>query len=484
MDLTPPSLTNSPYSPHRKSIDSPPPYAQLGCLSEGPSADYTGLDTSNQSCNNQYGSMVDPNLTHPVDVGSPFASLDSIPTSISWSAPNPATAPSPAASTNSNMPNVLASDYDQFAGYDSSCLSAQYPASSAYSRTTSRSPGFMNTPPPSTNDVHGKDLGASFPPRSSFGLAQEPLSHKTKVEDAMSYHSLPDNSQYGLQRGMPSHNPSSRTHFSANPNFYLGAELQGHPQSQSPAPPQLHPQVQSNGTPTQLSAQPTAPQLLPTPLIHESPLPDAATRTWTRMKRPKRKPTRRHTTKEEANFQCMVKGCGKFFSRSYNFKSHMETHDEKREYPFPCQVPNCTRKFVRKTDLQRHHQSVHTKERNHKCDYCGRLFARKDTLRRFVYPRQSSPQHVKGRIDTNQPLFRHMEDGCSKRFEVGMLEAPTEGYTPLDPAKIHGAKGPEMTSIGTPLHPGMAVNPATTLDMGRSMALDHGPLAARVDPWR
>lgn len=98
-----------------------------------------------------------------------------------------------------------------------------------------------------------------------------------------------------------------------------------------------------------------------------------------------RRPPRKHTTKEEANFQCEVKGCGKFFSRSYNYKSHLETHDEKREYPFPCPVDGCTKKFVRKTDLQRHHQSVHMKERNHKCDFCGRLFARKDTLRRQVY---------------------------------------------------------------------------------------------------
>jgi hypothetical protein len=91
---------------------------------------------------------------------------------------------------------------------------------------------------------------------------------------------------------------------------------------------------------------------------------------------------RRLTTKEEANFQCTVKGCGKLFGRSYNYKAHMETHDTTREYPFPCTQPDCDKKFVRKTDLQRHHQSVHMKQRNFKCDYCSRLFARKDTLRR------------------------------------------------------------------------------------------------------
>ena len=93
---------------------------------------------------------------------------------------------------------------------------------------------------------------------------------------------------------------------------------------------------------------------------------------------------RKLTTKEDANFQCHVKGCGKLFGRSYNFKAHMETHDASREYPFPCPLKDCNKKFVRKTDLQRHHQSVHMKQRNHRCDYCSRYFARKDTLRRCV----------------------------------------------------------------------------------------------------
>ncbi|RKU42905.1 hypothetical protein DL546_001479 [Coniochaeta pulveracea] len=119
--------------------------------------------------------------------------------------------------------------------------------------------------------------------------------------------------------------------------------------------------------------------------------------------RPRRAP-RRLTRPEEANFRCEVKGCNKLFSRSYNYKAHMETHDEKRQYPFPCTVADCTKKFVRKTDLQRHHQSVHLKERSHKCDYCGRLFARKDTLR------------------------RHMDDGCSKRFDIGTLDLRGKPY--------------------------------------------------------
>ena len=93
------------------------------------------------------------------------------------------------------------------------------------------------------------------------------------------------------------------------------------------------------------------------------------------------RPARKLSTNEDANFQCKVEGCGKIFGRSYNFKAHMETHDGSREYPFPCPLKDCNKKFVRKTDLQRHHQSVHMKQRNHRCDYCSRYFARKDTLR-------------------------------------------------------------------------------------------------------
>ncbi|KAK4185194.1 hypothetical protein QBC35DRAFT_390015 [Podospora australis] len=110
-----------------------------------------------------------------------------------------------------------------------------------------------------------------------------------------------------------------------------------------------------------------------------------------------RRASRRLTTKEEASFVCEVEGCFKMFSRSHHFEAHMKTHDEKRDYPFPCTIADCNKKFVCRTDLQRHHQAAHMKERLHRCDYCARLFARKDTLR------------------------RHVEDGCSKRFDLGEL---------------------------------------------------------------
>ncbi len=75
----------------------------------------------------------------------------------------------------------------------------------------------------------------------------------------------------------------------------------------------------------------------------------------TRMKK-----KRQRTTPAEATHECRV--CGKLFKRSYNWKSHLETHNPERKYPHPCTYevgdPPCTKKFQRKTDLDRHVDSV------------------------------------------------------------------------------------------------------------------------------
>ena len=69
---------------------------------------------------------------------------------------------------------------------------------------------------------------------------------------------------------------------------------------------------------------------------------------------------RQGTMPEEAIHECRI--CGKLFKRSYNWKSHLETHNPERKYPHPCTavVGNqpCTKKFRRKTDLDRHYDHV------------------------------------------------------------------------------------------------------------------------------
>lgn len=67
-----------------------------------------------------------------------------------------------------------------------------------------------------------------------------------------------------------------------------------------------------------------------------------------------------------------------------------------------------------------------------------------------------------------------MEDGCSKRFEIGMLEgADYQGLnsTKSESPRLHdGAMPPPMTT--------------NTMAVGRSMPLDGSALTARVDTWR
>ena len=72
------------------------------------------------------------------------------------------------------------------------------------------------------------------------------------------------------------------------------------------------------------------------------------------------KKKRQRTTRDEATHECTI--CGKLFKRSYNWKSHQETHNPDRKYPHPCttMIGNtpCAKKFQRKTDLDRHVDSV------------------------------------------------------------------------------------------------------------------------------
>jgi hypothetical protein len=91
---------------------------------------------------------------------------------------------------------------------------------------------------------------------------------------------------------------------------------------------------------------------------------------------------RNPTTPENANYSCHV--CKKLFQRSYNHKTHMETHNPNRKKEHLCPHKDCDKLFVRKTDLERHRNSVHKKSKPWSCRRCDNSFSRKDTLRRLV----------------------------------------------------------------------------------------------------
>ncbi|EWC47950.1 hypothetical protein DRE_02832 [Drechslerella stenobrocha 248] len=141
------------------------------------------------------------------------------------------------------------------------------------------------------------------------------------------------------------------------------------------------------------------------------------------------KPKRQFTTAKDANFTCLVAGCGKHFKRIWNYKAHQDTHNPDRSKPYHCSFPACGKPFVRKTDKERHETCVHSKKKEFRCHLCNSMFARKDTLR------------------------RHEDDGCSKRTDFPKTK-PKKRRSPVipnrepnpGPIKISSSRGSSRKS--------------------------------------
>lgn len=340
MELSPPALTRSPVSPRTSycssSGSSSPAYPSPELLAP----QYRLISMYDQVCG----------MGSNFGQGTPLPPLD-VMTSADWSEDVLLHS-----SSSAGIPNILSAEYDPFASYEQSMPPAY--GHNAYPAHPSQAPMLVHSPQPLHRTLsHSPDpAGPRNSMSYSYGGSPAP---RIKVETAGEFSAGVEVSQYpspGPSIAMPleadSYGPT------AGGSDYL---------SEGAWPKPEYEQVDSEHFYSGPGDQ------------GASLLPDR--RSYRSGRSPRRQP-RRLTTKEEANFQCQVKGCGKLFSRSYNYKAHLETHDDRREYPFPCTVDDCNKRFVRKTDLSRHHQSVHMKERNHKCEYCARTFARKDTLRR------------------------------------------------------------------------------------------------------
>ncbi|KAI4151210.1 MAG: hypothetical protein LQ340_003636 [Diploschistes diacapsis] len=274
--------------------------------------------------------------------------------------------------------DMLSAAFDPFSGFSSTgMVGAQSP----------EAPGleFCHSPPSSNLQSHRGSV-SSYAPSDGSDRAYTPRARHDDARDWYASAAGDDILTRTSTQAAVSYAPSSNTLPSQTEDLYRPQPTQAEDLYRP------HAEWSKEDTVTYMSQFQAGPEgRIPRFEINNTMLPSAA--------RIKKK--RRRTTPEEATHDCKV--CGKLFKRSYNWKSHLETHNPERKYPHPClamigDVP-CTKKFQRKTDLDRHHDSVHLKARNHECKLCGHRFARRDTLR------------------------RHTEDGCPKRFELGVHDS-------------------------------------------------------------
>ncbi|PBP25751.1 putative Transcriptional regulator prz1 [Diplocarpon rosae] len=389
MDMTPQSSRSS-ASPYRYTSDPQPLY-------EYPSPAQTDSPYQSTDSHQDLGLYCYPDST---DVESSDFSTDIPPPPVTNNWPTNDLHSDPHRSAQS-IPNIPSGEYDPFASF-SPTVAAAY-STDIYSSYPAKTSILPAPPLLSGNTSHRSSLSSA--PTSEI-FTRDATTHSytpvVKMEEYPEY--ISDHEGMLLSSPLPNRNmivtSANQYPGSLEADFYQDHSSMEWPKVE--CLPQELPSISFPLTPNDRCSE-----------SQEIPRHNRRPSTMTRTRQ-----LRKLTTKEDANFQCNIKGCGKLFGRSYNYKAHMETHDAGREYPFPCSTQDCNKKFVRKTDLQRHHQSVHMKERNHRCDYCGRFFARKDTLR------------------------RHMEDGCSKRFDIKTVDFQPNSYG-----------GSDQNSMGVPSRP-------------------------------
>ena len=234
----------------------------------------------------------------------------------------------------SQPPDIFSAAFDPFSGYSANNNTGMI------SQSSPEAPGlvFCQTPPSASHLAsHRSSISSSYSPsEASFQGNQDVMyTPKVKVEEASEWYQSPGNEQV-LHRSLTT---QSLTSYSTGVSpVSTAAEDMYRPAASE------WPRSDATGYPIELHNTDRA-------TFDNAPvLPSVA--------RIKKK--RQRTTPEEATHECRV--CGKLFKRSYNWKSHMETHNPERKYPHPCTAvvgdTPCTKKFQRKTDLDRHYDSV------------------------------------------------------------------------------------------------------------------------------
>ncbi|KAL6719336.1 hypothetical protein ACLMJK_003575 [Lecanora helva] len=226
----------------------------------------------------------------------------------------------------SQPPDIFSAAFDPFSGYTNNTNP------SIMASTSPEAPAlvFCQTPPSTNMPSHRSSISSSYSPSMQTA---DYYHNKVKQEDSHEWYSAPGNQL--LHRSLTTQGltpyPNGVSPINGSTEDYYKTQVGDWSKPTSAYPPDLGESARSK-----FDAAPVLPSV----------------------NRIKKK--RQRTTPEEATHECRV--CGKLFKRSYNWKSHMETHNPERKYPHPCtaMVGNspCTKKFQRKTDLDRHVDSV------------------------------------------------------------------------------------------------------------------------------
>lgn len=229
----------------------------------------------------------------------------------------------------SQPPDIFSAAFDPFSGYSNNVNTGMMAS------TSSEAPSlvFCQTPPSTNMQSHRSSISSSYSP----SMQSAEYYNKVKQEDGNEWYPAPGNDSGVLQRSLTTQGLTSYSN-GVSPVHGASDDLCKSHSSHWSKPASAYPADFGEDARSKFDAAPVLPSV----------------------NRIKKK--RQRTTPEEATHECRV--CGKLFKRSYNWKSHMETHNPERKYPHPCtaMVGNtpCTKKFQRKTDLDRHNDSVST----------------------------------------------------------------------------------------------------------------------------
>ena len=235
----------------------------------------------------------------------------------------------------SQPPDIFSAAFDPFSGYSNGANSGMVTTQSP------EAPGlvFCQTPPSTNMASHRSSVSSSYSPSDTYSEhGTQYYTQRVKQEDSHEWYPAPGNEQV-LQRSLTTQGLTPFSNGVSPINCPSEDFYNKHPgdwsKQHSEYPTEFRNPLSENAH-SKFDAAPVLPSV----------------------NRIKKK--RQRTTPEEATHECRV--CGKLFKRSYNWKSHLETHNPERKYPHPCthKVGSqlCTKKFQRKTDLDRHVDSV------------------------------------------------------------------------------------------------------------------------------